>query len=216
MNIGEFSINSKGGCQRCKGTGTVHYYVGYGNFIDITCNDCKGTGFKEQSLEIFLDNKNICEVLEMTVDEAYDFFVNKDDTIAMMLETLQEVGMGYIQLGQKTPTISGGESQRIKLAKELVKGKRNKKNEHTLYLFDEPTTGLSYYDSLKLLEVIQSLEAQGNSVIIIEHDPIILSNCDYIIELGPGGGRDGGMIIAQGNPKQLKNNKNSIIGGYLL
>jgi excinuclease UvrABC ATPase subunit len=129
-----------------------------------------------------------------------------------MLSILQRVGMGYIKLGQATPTISGGESQRIKLAKELAKGKNAK---GALYILDEPTTGLSYYDSERLLELMNELVDCGNSIIVTEHDPYILSNCDYILELGPGGGSDGGILIAEGTPYELKNNNQSIIGRYI-
>lgn len=216
FDVGHFSINSKGGCKTCKGDGCVHYYVGYGNFVDIPCDRCQGTGFNKEVLEVYLNGKTICDILDMTVDEVRDFLSGKDDKIDLILQTLQEVGMGYIQLGQKTPTISGGESQRIKLAKELAKGKMIKKKEHILYLFDEPTTGLSYYDSLKLLDLMQRLVDEGNSVIVIEHDPAILSNCDFLIELGPKGGKEGGMIIAKGTPMELKMNEESIIGRYLL
>lgn len=216
FQVGHFSINSKGGCKICKGTGIVHHYVGYGNFIDIECETCQGSGFKQEILEVQIEGYTILDILKMTVDEAREFFKDKDKKIDVILETLQEVGMGYIQLGQKTPTISGGESQRIKLAKELSKGKMAKKKEKILYLFDEPTTGLSYHDSVKLLGLMQRLVDVGNSVIVVEHDPFILSNCDYIIEMGVGGGKDGGNIIAKGTPLELKNNQRSIIGRYLL
>ena len=158
------------------------------------------------------EQQNIKEILDMTIDEAYIFFLDKDKTICNILNILQRVGMGYITLGQKTPTISGGESQRIKLAKELGKGKNTR---DILYILDEPTTGLSFYDSGRLMDLLQELVDTGNSVIVTEHDPYILSNCDYIIELGKGGGSDGGNIIATGTPEELKNNVNSIIGGYL-
>ena len=163
-------------------------------------------------MEVELDGKNIKEILDMTIDEAYIFFQDKDKTICNILNILQRVGMGYITLTQKTPTISGGESQRIKLAKELGKGKNTR---DILYILDEPTTGLSFYDSGRLMDLLQELVDTGNSVIVTEHDPYILSNCDYIIELGKGGGSDGGNIIATGTPEELKNNVNSIIGGYL-
>ncbi|MDF2537801.1 MAG: ATP-binding cassette protein [Herbinix sp.] len=125
---------------------------------------------------------------------------------------MKKVGMGYIKLGQKTPTISGGESQRIKLAKELSKGQHAK---DSVYILDEPTTGLSFYDSEKLMDLMQSLVDMGNTVIVTEHDPYVLSNCDYLIEMGVGGGSDGGNVIATGTPKELANNPNSIIGRYL-
>lgn len=209
---GLFSVNSQGGCRACKGDGIIHYHVGYGNFIDLECESCGGTGFVEEAMEIKLCGKNIREILEMSVLEAVDFFKDLDKSIYNMLLTLNRVGLGYLKLGQQTPTISGGEAQRIKLAKEL--GKRQSKN--SLYILDEPTTGLSFDDREKLINLIHELCDSGNTIIITEHDPVVLSNCDYIVELGPGGGSDGGYIIAAGTPEELKESKNSIIGRYLL
>lgn len=208
---GLFSLNSEGGCKVCKGDGIVHYHVGFGNFIDVGCEACDGMGFVSEALEITLDNKNIRDILEMSVDEASLFFKDKDKTVNSILKTMQRVGMGYIKLGQKTPTISGGESQRIKLAKELSKGQVAN---DTLYILDEPTTGLSFSDREKLMTLIQELVDKGNTVIITEHDPYVLSNCDYIIEMGIGGGTDGGNVIASGSPAELTHNRNSIIGRY--
>jgi excinuclease ABC subunit A len=209
---GLFSVNSEGGCEKCKGDGVVHYHVGFGNFIDVDCEDCGGSGYIPEAMEITLDGKNIRDILEMSVDEAKDFFCDKDNVIFNMLHILQRVGMGYIKLGQATPTISGGESQRIKLAKELSKGKNAK---GALYILDEPTTGLSFYDSERLLELMNELVDNGNSIIVTEHDPYVLSNCDYILEMGQGGGSDGGNLIATGTPYELKHNSESIIGRYL-
>ena len=212
MSAGLFSANSEGGCRVCHGEGIVHYHIGMGNFIDIDCEACGTTGFIPEATEIVVDSKNIHDILNMTVDEALIYFMDKDKPICDMLKMLQRVGMGYIRLGQKTPTISGGESQRIKLASELVK---SQKSSNVLYILDEPTTGLSYYDSEKLMDLLQEIVDNGGSVLITEHDPNVLSNCDYIIELGPGGGSDGGYIIAQGTPNELKMNNKSIIGRYL-
>ncbi|WP_167958378.1 excinuclease ABC subunit UvrA [Anaerosporobacter faecicola] len=209
---GMFSVNSEGGCPTCKGEGVVHYYVGFGNFMDVTCEDCEGTGYVKEAMDVTLDGKNIREILQMSVDEAVEFFKDKDSKIEEMLAILQRVGMGYIKLGQATPTISGGESQRIKLAKELSKGSTAK---GALYILDEPTTGLSFSDSEKLLLLMNELVDRGNSVIVTEHDPYILSNCDHLIEMGIGGGREGGEVIATGTPKELKENTKSIIGRYL-
>ncbi|GKX66563.1 excinuclease ABC subunit UvrA [Inconstantimicrobium mannanitabidum] len=208
---GLFSVNSQGGCRVCKGDGVVHYHVGYGNFIDLECESCGGTGFVEEAMEVKLKGKNIREILAMSVLEAVDFFRDIDKPIYNMLSILSQVGLGYLKLGQQTPTISGGEAQRIKLAKEL--GKRQSKN--SVYILDEPTTGLSFDDTEKLINLLQKLGNNGNTIIITEHDPIVLSNCDYIIELGPGGGSDGGYIIATGTPEELKENNKSIIGRYL-
>lgn len=209
---GMFSVNSTGGCRRCKGDGFIHYHVGFGNFIDITCDSCGGSGYVPEVMEVLLDGKNIREVLEMSVEEARDFFERKDEHICRLLDILQRVGMGYIRLGQATPTISGGKSQRIKLAKELAKGKNTK---DALYILDEPTTGLSFSDSERLLQLLDELVRQGASVLVTEHDPFILSNCDYIIEMGPEGGTAGGSVIAQGTPAELRVNPDSVIGKYL-
>ncbi len=210
--VGLFSVNSEGGCPKCKGDGVIHYHVGFGNFVDVECEDCGGSGYIPEAMEVTLDGKNIREILNMSVDEATDFFVGKDKAISNMLSVLKRVGMGYIKLGQATPTISGGESQRIKLAKELSKGK-NARN--SLYILDEPTTGLSFYDSERLMKLLNELVDCGNSIIVTEHDPYILSCCDYLVEMGPGGGSDGGYIIAAGTPAELKHNPYSIIGKYL-
>lgn len=209
---GMFSVNSMGGCPRCKGDGVIHYHVGFGNFIDIICDSCGGSGYVPEVMDVLLDGKNIRQVLEMSVDEAREFFDGKDENICKLLNILQRVGMGYIRLGQATPTISGGESQRIKLAKELAKGKNTK---DVLYILDEPTTGLSLSDSERLLQLLDELVQQGASVLITEHDPYILSNCDYIVEMGPGGGTEGGNVIAQGTPAELRSDPASVIGRYL-
>lgn len=212
LSAGLFTVNSEGGCKICKGDGEIHYHVGFGNFIGMECEACGGTGFISEALEVFLDGKNIKDILTMTVDEAVKFFKGKDKSIENILATLERVGMGYITLGQKTPTISGGESQRIKLAKELSKGHHAK---DTVYILDEPTTGLSFHDSIRLMKLMQELVDKNNTVIVTEHDPYVLANCDYIIEMGVGGGSDGGNIIAIGTPKELKGNQNSIVGRYL-
>ena len=209
---GLFSVNSEGGCPRCKGDGVIHYHVGFGNLIDIDCEDCGGSGYIQEAMEVKLDGKSICDVLLMSVDEARDFFSDKDKTITHTLDVLHRVGMGYIGLGQATPTISGGESQRIKLAKELAKGKNAK---DCLYILDEPTTGLSFSDSERLLELMEELVECGNSVIVTEHDPYLLSNCDYILEMGRGGGTGGGSLIAEGTPAELMCNPDSVTGKYL-
>lgn len=213
---GLFSVNSEGGCKACKGDGTKHFYIGYGNFIDVECDMCCGTGFVEEALNVKLEGKNIKDIMAMSVTAAAAFFGRKeteayDKTTFNILTTLERVGMGYITLGQKTPTISGGEAQRIKLAKELYKqnGKGN------VYILDEPTTGLSFADTERLIELMQQLVDAGNTFIIIEHDPSVLANCDHIIELGPGGGNDGGQVISKGTPSELISNPNSLIGKYL-
>ncbi|MBO4784035.1 MAG: ABC transporter [Lachnospiraceae bacterium] len=204
-----FSLNAEGGCPTCGGQGFLVYNVGFGN-INMICDQCNGTGYIEEVLDVNYHNKNIAEVLEMTVKEACGFF--KDvPKIFQILSLLDKVGMGYIKLGQKTTTISGGEAQRIKLAKELGKS-RNKDN---IYILDEPTVGLSLKDSEHLIYLLREICNAGNTVIITEHDIDVLSCCDYLFELGPKGGNEGGYLIAEGTPKSLKENSNSIIGGYL-
>ena len=204
-----FSLNAEGGCPTCGGQGFLVYNVGFGN-INMICDQCNGTGYIEEVLDVNYHNKNIAEVLEMTVKEACGFF--KDvPKIYQILYLLDKVGMGYIKLGQKTTTISGGEAQRIKLAKELGKS-RNKDN---IYILDEPTVGLSLKDSEHLIYLLREICNAGNTVIITEHDIDVLSCCDYLFELGPKGGNEGGYLIAEGTPKSLKENSNSIIGGYL-
>jgi excinuclease ABC A subunit len=213
---GMFTVNSEGGCNVCKGDGVIHFHVGFGNFIDVECEHCQGTGYVPEAMEVMLDGKNIRDILNLTVDQAAEFFKGKDSGIERILLTLQRVGMGYIKLGQKTPTISGGESQRIKLATELSKTTGGKLNKNSVYILDEPTTGLSFWDSEKLIKLMLELVEGGNTVIITEHDPFVLSNCDYVIELGVGGGSEGGNVIAVGTPDELKQDSNSIIGRYLL
>lgn len=212
FNPGMFSVNSEGKCRTCKGDGVIHYHVGFGNFIDVDCEVCGTTGFTPESMAVTVDGMNIRNILEMNITNAIEYFKDKDQTTYRMLKTLDRVGLGYMSLGQKTPTISGGEAQRIKLAKELGKSGSGKDN---VYILDEPTTGLSFSDSERLIMLMQELVDNGNTIIVTEHDPIVLSNCDYIIEMGPGGGSDGGYVIATGTPDELKKNEKSIIGRYI-
>ena len=204
-----FSLNAQGGCPTCGGQGFLVYNVGFGD-INMICDSCHGTGYIEEVLDIKYHDKNIAEVLEMTVKEACGFFKDVPQ-LYQILCLLDKVGMGYIKLGQKTTTISGGEAQRIKLAKELGKS-RNKGN---IYILDEPTVGLSAKDSEHLIYLLREICNAGNTVIVTEHDIDVLSCCDYLFELGPKGGDEGGYLIAEGTPESLKENSNSIIGGYL-
>lgn len=210
MNEGYFSFNSKGGCDKCKGSGYEKIWLGEHLSINKTCPKCLGKRFNQETLSVHYKGKSIAEVLEMSVDEAIAFFCDHS-AILNPLKILQQIGMGYIQLGQPTPTLSGGESQRIKLAKEI--GRKRKGN--ILYILDEPTTGLSQYDIAKLIELLDQLVKQGNSVIVIEHDTDVLKICDYLIELGPNGGTTGGYIIAKGTPKEIKKIESSVTGRYL-
>ena len=166
--------------------------------------------YKPEILEVKYKGKTISEVLSMTVSEALDLFKSQTN-ISNILKILDRIGMGYITLGQPAPTLSGGEAQRIKLAKELGKARKG----NSLYILDEPTVGLSFYDVVKLMELLEQLVKEGNSVIIIEHDPQILVYTDFIIELGPEGGPKGGKVIAKGNPAEIKKSKESITAAYL-
>jgi excinuclease ABC A subunit len=208
---GHFSYNSnRGRCPSCKGQGVQDLQVSFLTSFEIPCKECKGLRYKPEILEVKYKGKSIVEVLKMTVNEALKLFKNQE-SISKVLEILDEIGMGYIELGQPAPTLSGGEAQRVKLAKELGKIRKGK----SLYILDEPTVGLSFYDVIKLMDLLEKLVQKGNSVLIIEHDPEILSYCDYIIELGPEGGPKGGEIIAYGTPKDIILNKKSKIGLYL-
>ncbi|NHJ25436.1 MAG: excinuclease ABC subunit UvrA [Candidatus Lokiarchaeota archaeon] len=209
---GHFSYNSdKGRCPACKGQGVQDLQISFLSSFTISCRECKGMRYQPEILEIKYKGKNISEVLNMTVNEALQLFKSQTN-VSSILKILNEIGMGYITLGQPAPTLSGGEAQRVKLAREL--GKVRKGN--YLYVLDEPTTGLSYYDIVKLMEILERLIQDGNSILIIEHDPTILSYCDYIIELGPGGGPKGGEVIAVGSPQDIAKNLNSKTGPYLM
>jgi len=209
---GHFSYNSdKGRCPSCRGTGEQDLKISFLSSFNIVCKECHGLRYKPEILEINYKTNSIADVLNMTVSEALKLFA-VDNSISNILQILEDIGMGYITLGQPSPTLSGGEAQRVKLAKELGRARKTK----SLYILDEPTVGLSFYDVVKLMELLDQLVREGNSVIIIEHDPEILSYTDYIIELGPEGGPNGGEVIAMGTPKEIKNNKNSKTGSYLL
>jgi excinuclease ABC subunit A len=208
---GHFSYNSdKGRCPACKGQGVQDLQISFLSSFTIPCRECKGMRYQSEILEIVYKGKNISEILNMTVSEALELFKSQTK-ISSMLKLLDEIGMGYITLGQPAPTLSGGEAQRIKLAKELGRVRKGK----SLYILDEPTVGLSFYDAVKLMELLERLKQEGNSILIIEHDPEILSYCDYLIELGPEGGPKGGNIIAEGTPEEIKMNNASITGPYL-
>jgi excinuclease ABC subunit A len=212
FTAGHFSYNSdRGRCPTCKGQGVQDLQVSFLTSFEIPCKECKGLRYKPEILEVKYKEKSISDVLGMTVNEAKELFKTQE-SISKVLKILDEIGMGYIELGQPAPTLSGGEAQRIKLAKELGKVRRGK----VLYILDEPTVGLSFYDAIKLMELLEKLVQERNSVLIIEHDPEILSYCDYIIELGPEGGPKGGKIIAEGNPEQIMLNKGSNTGPYLI
>jgi len=178
--------------------------------IYVTCDQCHGTRFKDETLEVFYKNKNIHDILKMTFDEAADFFKNIN-SIRRKINTIQEVGLGYLELGQASNTLSGGESQRLKISRELVK----RFNGNLLYILDEPTTGLHFYDIDKLIKVLQKLVDMGNTVVVIEHNLEVIKNSDWVIDLGPEGGEKGGEILATGTPKQVSQVARSYTGQYL-
>ncbi len=208
---GRFSFNVKGGrCESCQGDGITKIEMHFLSDIYVPCEVCKGERYNRETLSVKYKDKNISDVLNMTVDEACEFFENIPK-IKRKLDTLNEVGLGYIKLGQPATTLSGGEAQRVKLATELSKKSTGK----TLYILDEPTTGLHIADVHKLTEVIQKLAASGNTIIIIEHNLDLIKICDYIIDLGPEGGENGGNIIATGTPEEIIKHENSYTGKYL-
>ncbi|MFX0151031.1 MAG: excinuclease ABC subunit UvrA, partial [Candidatus Hodarchaeota archaeon] len=196
---GRFSFNVKGGrCEACRGGGQIKIELNFLPDVWITCDDCKGKRYNTETLEIRYKGKNISDVLKMTVEEGLEFFVNIPK-IKAIFQTIVDVGLGYIQIGQSATTLSGGEAQRVKLAKELSKRSTGK----TFYILDEPTTGLSTHDISYLLEVLQRLVKEGNTVVVIEHNLDVIKTADWIIELGPEGGDDGGEILASGTPEEI-------------
>ena len=211
FKAGRFSFNVPGGrCEECKGAGIKVIEMNFLPSVNVICNECRGRRYKNDTLAVRYKGKNINDVLEMPISEAYEFF-ETIPTIAPKLKALVDVGLGYVRLGQSAVTLSGGESQRMKLAAELSK----KSTGNTLYILDEPTTGLHFDDIKVLLGVIQKLVDQGNTVIIIEHNLDVLKSVDYLFDMGPEGGKAGGMIVAQGTPEQLANNPNSVTGPFL-
>ena len=208
---GRFSFNVKGGrCEACEGDGVITYEMHFLPDVYITCDECKGSRYNRETLEIKFKGKNISDVLNMTVDEGCDFFENIN-TIRGKLLTLKKVGLGYIKIGQQATTLSGGEAQRIKLAKELSKRSTGR----TVYILDEPTTGLHQHDIKKLLEILHTFVATGNTVIVIEHNLDVIKTADHIIDIGPDGGIKGGEIIAEGKPEEIVKVNASYTGKYL-
>jgi len=201
----------KGGrCETCQGGGLIKVEMNFLADIYVVCDVCDGKRFNRETLEITYKERNIYEVLDMTVDEAYLFFKNIP-LIKKKLETLIDVGLGYIKLGQNAVTLSGGEAQRIKLSKELSK----RTNQNTLYLLDEPTTGLHFHDVNQLIKVLIRLRDEGNTIVIIEHNLDVIKTADWIIDLGPEGGDKGGEIVAEGTPEMVAKSKASFTGQYL-
>jgi excinuclease ABC subunit A len=208
---GRFSFNVKGGrCEACEGDGVIKVEMHFLPDVYVPCDICQGKRYNRETLEIQFKGKNIHEVLSMTVEQAHQFF-NAIPAVEKKLRTLIEVGLGYITLGQNATTLSGGEAQRVKLALELSK----RDTGTTLYILDEPTTGLHFADIQLLLDVIHKLRDAGNTIVIIEHNLDVIKTADWVIDLGPEGGDGGGEIIAEGTPEEVSNNKKSYTGKYL-
>jgi len=209
-----FSFNVDGGrCDECKGEGVITVSMQFMADIELECEHCHGTRFKSEILEVKVDEKSISDILKMTVDEAINFFTElQESKIVQKLKPLQEVGLGYLQLGQSSSTLSGGEAQRVKLASFLVKGVTTDK---TLFVFDEPSTGLHFHDINKLMKSLQALIELGHSVIVIEHQPDIIKCADYIIDIGPNAGKHGGEVVFTGTPEDLAKNKISATAKYI-
>lgn len=208
---GRFSFNVKGGrCEACQGDGVIKVEMHFLPDIYVTCDVCHGRRYNRETLEVQYKGKNINEILQMTVENAFEFF-SAVPVVARKLQTLLEVGLGYITLGQSATTLSGGEAQRVKLSLELSKRDTGR----TLYILDEPTTGLHFQDIDLLLKVLHRLRDHGNTVVVIEHNLDVIKTADWIVDLGPEGGDGGGRIIAEGTPEMIAANKNSFTGYYL-
>ena len=208
---GRFSFNVAGGrCEACNGDGVHKIEMQFLADVYVPCEVCKGTRYNYETLEVKYKGKSIADVLDMTVEEALEFF-DKIPKIKQKIQTLYDVGLGYIKLGQPSTTLSGGEAQRVKLATELSKRATGK----TLYILDEPTTGLHIADVHKLVDILQRLVDTGNSIIVIEHNLDLIKTADYIIDLGPEGGNGGGQIVAVGSPEQICKNEQSYTGKFL-
>ena len=201
----------KGGrCETCRGAGLIKIEMHFLADMYVQCEECKGLRYNRETLEISYRGKNISEILELTIEEALKFFAHHAQ-IHRKLETLNNVGLGYIHLGQQATTLSGGESQRVKLAAELSRAGTGR----TLYLLDEPTTGLHFEDVNMLLKVLHGLVEKGNTVVVIEHNLDVIKSSDWIVDLGPEGGDGGGRIVAEGTPEMVRGTKGSYTGGFL-
>jgi len=208
---GRFSFNRPGGrCENCEGHGQIAIEMHFLPIVYVECDVCGGKRFSRETLEVEWNGKNINQVLQMTIEEAKEFFIDVP-MVFERLQTLDSVGLGYLTLGQPAPTLSGGEAQRVKLATELAKRQTGR----TLYILDEPTTGLHFDDIKRLLEVLHRLVEQGNSVVVIEHNLDIIKTADWVIDMGPEGGDGGGMIVAEGTPELVSIKKGSSTGEYL-
>ena len=208
---GRFSFNVKGGrCETCEGNGQIKVEMNFLPDVYMTCSDCQGKRYNKETLSVHYRGKNIADILNMSIEEAKDFFQHHSK-IHRALKTLDSVGLGYIKLGQSATTLSGGEAQRLKLSRELSKATRG----HCLYILDEPTTGLHFQDIKVLLKALKDLNDKGHSILIIEHNLDVIKTADYIIDLGPEGGEYGGKIMAIGTPEEVSKVKKSLTGQYL-
>ena len=208
---GRFSFNVKGGrCENCAGDGTITIEMNFLPDVYVPCEVCHGARYNRETLEVHYKGKTIAEVLNMPIEEAFGFFESVP-AIARYLKTLNDVGLGYVRLGQSAPTLSGGEAQRVKLATEL----QRRSTGRTIYVLDEPTTGLHFEDVRKLLIVLNRLVDTGNTVIVIEHNLDVIKSADWVIDLGPEGGSGGGVVVAEGTPEAVAKNKASYTGTFL-
>jgi excinuclease ABC subunit A len=208
---GRFSFNVKGGrCEACQGQGTKRIEMHFLPDVYVTCQECGGARYNRETLEVRYKGKTIADVLKMRIEEALQFFESFKKT-KQLLKALSDVGLGYVELGQSSTTLSGGEAQRVKLASELGKTATG----HTLYLLDEPTTGLHFADIHNLLNVLNRLADMGNTIVVIEHNLDVIKSADWIIDLGPEGGEGGGRVVAEGTPEQVAKNPDSYTGQFL-
>jgi excinuclease ABC subunit A len=208
---GRFSFNVAGGrCEACAGDGTIKIEMHFLPDVYVPCEVCKGARYNRDTLDIEFRGKNVSDVLNLSCEEALEFFANQPP-IARHMQTLVDVGLGYVRLGQPAPTLSGGEAQRVKLASELAK----RSTGHTIYILDEPTTGLHFEDIRKLLTVLSRLVDQGNTVLVIEHNLDVIKTADWVIDLGPEGGTGGGLVVVEGAPELVAKTDESYTGQFL-
>ncbi|MEC7408828.1 MAG: ABC-ATPase UvrA, partial [Planctomycetota bacterium] len=211
FSASRFSFNSKAGqCELCRGHGVERIEMNFLSDLFVTCTRCGGKRFNRQTLQVRFKGMTVADVLEHSIDEAVDLFANHPKAHRLLL-SLQKVGLGYIRLGQSSTTLSGGEAQRVKLGTELAKRATGK----TLYLLDEPTTGLHFSDVKRLIDVLHGLVEGGNTVVVIEHQFDLLASCDWMIDLGPGGGTGGGHLVGMGTPEQISEERPSATSKYL-
>ncbi|MDP6341283.1 MAG: excinuclease ABC subunit UvrA, partial [Acidimicrobiales bacterium] len=208
---GRFSFNVKGGrCEACSGDGTIKIEMHFLPDVYVPCEVCNGARYNRDTLDVLFKGKSIADILNMPCEEALGFFENQP-AIVRHMQTLVDVGLGYVRLGQPAPTLSGGEAQRVKLASELAK----RSTGHTMYILDEPTTGLHFEDVNKLLTVLSRLVDQGNTIVVIEHNLDVIKSSDWVIDLGPNGGDGGGTVIAEGTPEKVAKTQASFTGEFL-